>query len=734
MQSYLQNFPLAILHLDEQSKPVFANTAFLKFYGVVEFEEFARNSSNFINSIDAHPPTAPFVISLNGIPKLVRYTIRKIKTSGKNQRFTEFVFEELPAQSEIQQQIARQNDTLSKIINLTFDILLKIDTEYKIHWASWQIKSILGYDANSLTTTNLLDYIHPEEHDKFRDTLRQISFNMNADIEHIRLRDKLGAWTWFRCRVYQIYLDEDGQLGVQIALHDEHIRVKAEELLRSNEERYRSFTNNFPGTIILFNFENAITFVNPAFKTTTGYSSDVAYTENFLEKFIARESLSNFKAHLQIAQKGHVTQTEISYLTLEENRRTAIATIMPLTKDDLVMNICAVLRDVTHEKQMQDQLIQTHKMETIGTMARGIAHEFNNILTGIIGNATILRDTIPEEEFTSKIIEQIERATERCTELTRGLLTFSRQDKKSVEPTDLNGLVQTMINFLRKIIPSSIQIEAPPNLHLSPVLVDQGQIQQVITNLVLNSRDAIQKPGSGFESQGKIAINVEEVDLSDVDVQKVLDARPGKYIKVSILDTGCGIEEDIISQIYDPFFSTKEVGQGSGMGLSVAFGIIKDHKGWIEVDSTPNTGTNFTFYLPTLKESFKKNKYSEEKLHMPGGTVLIVDEDELVRNVAKQTLERYGYHVLVARDGEEAYAIYKAHETSIDLLLIDFTMPALNGRALLAKIHRRNPEIKAILSSGYEMDSKFTDANTRFLPKPYVMTDLIRLAGELLQK
>ncbi|MCB9504097.1 MAG: response regulator [Deferribacteres bacterium] len=585
-----------------------------------------------------------------------------------------------------------------------------------------------------MTNTNLLDFIHPEDQDDFCHTMRQISFNMNADIEHIRIRNKLNTWSWFRCRIYQIYLDGKEQLGAQVALHDEHLRVMAERSLRAREARYSSFIDNFPGTIIQFNFENDITFVNPSFKNITGFSTEVAYSSNFLENFIDTESLANFQSHLLIAQKGYTTQTEIIYSTLEGKLRTAIATIMPLSERDRVTSTCAVLRDITHEKLMQDQLIQTHKMETIGTMARGIAHEFNNILTGIIGNTAILRDSISIDEFTDQTISEIEHATGRCTELTRSLLTFSRQGKTSIEPTDLNTLVQTMIHFLRKIIPTSITIEAPTTLNLSPALVDQGQIQQVITNLVLNAHDAIKKQESSLESQGKISIFIDELEVSEENMSKNLDAYAGKFLRVSISDTGCGIQDENLSQIYDPFFSTKEVAQNSGMGLSIAFGIIKDHKGWIEVETEENVGTTFQFYLPTMDESFKENRYINEKLYCPGGTVLIVDDDELVRNVAKKSLERYGYHVLTAQNGEEAYAVYKANEASIDLLLIDLTMPALNGRALIAKIHRRNPEIKAILSSGYEIDGKFPDNNTKFLPKPYVMTDLIRLAGELLQK
>ncbi|KAA3613662.1 MAG: PAS domain-containing sensor histidine kinase [Calditrichaeota bacterium] len=730
---YLQNLPTAILHVDAQNKPEFANEALLRLCGVASFSEFKQSCAPILDTIHSNDAAVPFTISQNGTLKLIRYTSRKIKSPNSENEITELVIEELLSASDTMQLLEKQNDSLTKIINLTFDILLKIDMDCKIHWVGWQIEEILGFDAESFIGKNMLDFIHEEDKANFSETLKQISFNMNADIQQIRLRNKMGTWPHFRCRVYQIYLGNNGDIGVQVALHDVHLSVMAERSLRSSEARYRSFIDNFPEPIIQFDFENTIIFVNPAFKKTAGFSSFVAYSENFLHKFIGEDSLSNFKSHLQIAQKGHISQTEIVFNTLEGVEHTAIATALPLMESGRVTSFCAVIRDITNEKLLQNQLIQTHKMETIGTMARGIAHDFNNILTGIIGNASILRETVQDDEFTMQTIAEIEKAAERCTHLTRGLLTFSRQGKTSIEPTDLNGLIQTMIRLLRRIIPSSIIIEAPVTLNLSPVLVDQSKIQQVITNLVVNSRDAIQKKGDSQESQGKISIHLEEIEITEEECKNNLDAHTGKHLKVSVSDTGTGISEAALSQIYDPFFSTKEVAQESGLGLSTVFGIIQEHKGWIEVTTEPDIGSVFQFYLPTLDESIKESKYIEEKIFCPGGTILIVDDDELVRNVASKSLERYGYHVLIAQNGEEAFALFKANESSIDVLLIDLTMPELDGRALIEKIHRTNPEIKAILSSGYDHELEISDPHTFFLPKPYVIADLVRLVGKAIQ-
>ncbi len=731
---YLQKLPTAILHLDARFKPEFANQALLQLCGAESYVEFEQKCSPLVDAIRANEPGMPFTIGLNGDTKLLKYLPRTLNGQDNTGPITELIIEEIITESAAQKQLQKHNDALSKIINLTFDILLKIDMQCKVHWVAWQIEEILGLSAGQIIGTNLLDLIHPDDKEKFRQTLQQVSFNMNADIRHIRLRNKLNAWPHFRCRIYQVYLDDAGNIGVQVALHDEHLSVIAEQALRASEARYRSFVNNFPETIIQFDFGHNITFVNPAFKKITGYSPDVAYSDNFLQKLIDEDDLPNFKSHLQIAQNGQISQTEFVFHPLEGGKRMAIATALPLLEGGCVTSTCVIIRDITQEKSLQNQLIQSHKMETIGTMARGIAHDFNNILTGIIGNASILLETLAEDEFTLQTIGEIEKAAERCTHLTRGLLAFSRQGNTTIEPTDLNGLIQTMIHLLRRIIPSSIAIEAPVTLNLSPVLVDQGKIQQVITNLVVNSRDAIQNKGKSQESQGKISILIEEVEISEAQSKKNLDAYPGKHLKVSVSDTGTGIPETTLSQIFDPFFSTKEIAQESGLGLSIVFGIIKEHNGWIEVSTEANIGTNFQFFLPTLEESIKESKYIEGKIVHPGGTILIVDDDELVRNMASKSLERYGYHVLIAQNGEEAFAVFKANESSIDMLLIDLTMPELDGQALIEKIHLITPEMKAILCSGYDHDLAMIDQNTRFLPKPYNAVDLVRLVGEFLQK
>ena len=391
-----------------------------------------------------------------------------------------------------------------------------------------------------------------------------------------------------------------------------------------------------------------------------------------------------------------------------------------------------VLADAAARTQLEQQLRQARKMESVGMLAGGIAHDFNNLLTIIAGYGHMLAADLSKDPKNRSAAEQITKASDRAAALTRQLLSFSRPQLLQVKVLDLNAVVQGMTPMLRRIIGENIDLRFSPAEGLDCVHADSGQVEQVIMNLVVNARDAM-------PSGGKLLIDTRNTELSESYAGKHLEVRPGRYVMLAVTDTGVGMSKETREKVFEPFFTTKEPGQGTGLGLSMVMGIVKRAGGTVDVYSEQGTGTAVKIYLPRADTSIAAPA-NAAGLQAGGGweTVLVVEDDEPVRKLVQTTLQGRGYEVLTAGNGAEALHASKEHSGPIQLLITDLVMPDMNGRDVARKLHRQRTKMAVLFMSGYTdatlHHTETPDRVLHFLGKPFTPEMLTRKVREVLDE
>lgn len=404
---------------------------------------------------------------------------------------------------------------------------------------------------------------------------------------------------------------------------------------------------------------------------------------------------------------------------------------VPLIVGGKLVGAYAIYRDLTEQKILEAQLRQAKRMEALGLLAGGVAHAYNNLLLGMVGYSELLMNQLDASDPRRKYVEEIHSAGERASSLTRQLLAFSRKQILKPEVLDLNAVVSQASKMLRRFLGEDIEIESRLEPSLGRVRADAAQLEQVILNLAINARDAM--PGGG-----KIILQTRDVEIEEGDVGQRADLLPGRYVMLAVTDTGSGMDRETQSHIFEPFFTTKGSTHRTGLGLATVEGIVKQSDGHIWVDSELGRGTTFTIYLPRTEESFEVSKRrSSLRLPFPGfETVLVVDDEDVVRSVIRDFLERHGYTVLEAREGMEALELWQKHKGEIHLLLTDVVMPGMNGPELARQLLALRPGLRVLYMSGYTdsahvHDSIFT-TGAAYLQKPFSMDLLLRKVHEVL--
>jgi len=392
--------------------------------------------------------------------------------------------------------------------------------------------------------------------------------------------------------------------------------------------------------------------------------------------------------------------------------------------------IIAAVRDITERKHLEDQLRQAQKMEAIGQLAGGVAHDFNNLLTAIIGHAQLGMHTAEENSSIYKDIQEIEKAGQAAADLTRQLLAFSRKQVIRPQVMDLNQELEGMKKLLQRLIRENIDQQIKPSPELLRIMADPGQVEQVIVNLVVNARDAM--PGGG-----RIILETANVELGKDYVNAHQGVKPGRYVMLAVSDTGCGMSEEVRKHIFDPFFTTKPEGQGTGLGLSTVYGIAKQHGGNIWVYSEEGHGTTFKVYLPVAETQEESERPTEDKSTPRGSeTILVVEDEEVVRKVAVRILSKWGYTVLEASNGRQALELLEEQNAAPDLLVTDVIMPKMGGEKLAEEYRRRFPGAKIIFMSGYTdgamQQNGLLMPGVELLEKPFTEPSLAQKVREVL--
>jgi len=400
-------------------------------------------------------------------------------------------------------------------------------------------------------------------------------------------------------------------------------------------------------------------------------------------------------------------------------------------RDGRIVGASLICRDVSERKRLERQVVQSQKMEAIGQLAGGVAHDFNNLLTIINGYSELLLNRLPAGDPMRQLLSEINRAGERAGTLTRQLLAFSRQQVLEPKVLDLNAVVSDTEKMLRRLIGEDVILTYVPSPTVQPVKVDPGQMEQILMNLAVNARDAMPQGG-------RITIETRSVTLDEHYVQSHPNARPGQYAMLAVSDTGCGMDDATKAHIFEPFFTTKGPGKGTGLGLATVYGIVQQSGGCIEVSSELGRGTTFKIYLPQVQEPVSAGKSLCSIRMMPHGneTVLLVEDEDAVRSLARHVLRSCGYTVLEADDGQRAVQLVEDHRGPIDLVVCDVVMPYLGGRQLVERLSALRPALKVLFVSGYTDDAVVRHgvlaSDYAFLQKPFTPTTLAQKVREVL--
>jgi two-component system cell cycle sensor histidine kinase/response regulator CckA len=513
-----------------------------------------------------------------------------------------------------------------------------------------------------------------------------------------------------------------------------HRSLSTVALLRESEERFRTMFESAPTATMLVHVDGSVITANRSLQALLGYTEDEFRALPPGDHVHPDDRENGAQLYAELVQGERDAYRREAMFVAKDGRTviTHLAAALVRDADGKPNYVIAMAEDMTEQKQLEEQLRQSQKLEAIGRLAGGVAHDFNNMLTAIGGyTAFALEHADAGSPLRSDLME-ISKATDRAALLTRQLLAFSRKQVLQPELLNLNGIVLELETMLRPLIGEDIVLTTRLDPALGPIEADPGQLHQVVMNLVVNARDAM--PGGG-----SVAIETANVDVREEDDGSVA---PGRYVTLTVRDEGEGIDEQTLSQIFEPFFTTKESDKGTGLGLATVYGIVKQSGGYVAVESEVGVGSEFTIYLrrvddvrPTRPEVAPAAAAAESP-DTGVRTVLVVEDEDVVRGLVRQVLEGVGFQVLVARSGEEAFALAEQHH--VDVLLSDLMMPNIGGQEVAERLRAAHPELKVLYMSGYAESGILTDGvlppRTAFLEKPFTFSDLTEKVQGLLDR
>lgn len=507
---------------------------------------------------------------------------------------------------------------------------------------------------------------------------------------------------------------------------------ETQKALGESEEQLKAILQANPEPLVLYNGDGHPIYINPSFSRVFGW--DLSELKGGKIPFVPEDQKEMTAAKIEeIFNSGNPVQFTTRRLT-KYNDIIDVIISSALVKDPngrargLVVN----MTDIREQKKLEAQLQQAQKMESVGRLAGGVAHDFNNMLSIILGNVELLlKDSHAMDDPIAGKLQQIQKAARRSSNLTRQLLAFARKQTISPKILDLNVIIEGMLNMLRRLIGEDIELSWQPKSGLWHTRIDPSQVDQILANLCVNARDAIQ-------DVGKINIETDHAIIDNQYCQVQTEFQPGDYVVLSVSDTGAGMDKETKGKLFEPFFTTKDVGKGTGLGLAMVYGIVRQNDGFINVHSEPGEGTTFKIYLPkqphTGNDGSKKD--SADQILKGNETILVVEDEKAILETTKMMLERVGYTILAANTPEEAIEFSKTQESEIDLLLTDVIMPSMNGRDLVEKISQSRPNLKYLYMSGYTADvisdRGVLDERVNFIGKPFSIKNLSIKLRELL--
>jgi PAS domain S-box-containing protein len=631
--------------------------------------------------------------------------------------------EELLVKNEIKQ---------AKMVANIGDVIVIFDQDGINRYKSPNIYNWLGWKPEEVVGCGALDNVHPDDVDRARELIGDLMSEPNrTGAFECRYRCKDGTYKWIEFAAINLLQDPDIQ-GILGNYHDITERKRAE----AEKERLMAAINQSAEIVVITDPEGVIEYVNPAFNEITGYTREeaIGQTPRILKS--GEQDDAFYQQLWGTLLRGETWIGQFVNKKKDGTFYTEEATISPV-KDGFgkVVNYVGVKRDITVEIKQENQIRQSQKMQAVGQLVGGVAHDFNNLVHIIKGYTELALMKLEPGHAAGASLEAVSKAGEQAKNLVGQLLAFSRQQVIAPVSFDLNEEIELEQKMLGRLIGEHIQLEFVAGKDLGQVFADKGQINQVLMNLCVNARDAMPDGGT-------LTIETKELSFAPEDMATCGFPRPGRYVLLSVTDTGCGMDKPIREKIFTPFFTTKEVGKGTGLGLSTVYGIIEQNKGHITVYSEPGLGTTFKIYLPvsTLLTADVISSISEKSAPAESGveTILVAEDDESLLRLATQILSDAGYTVLTAKDGEEAVRVFEEHADQIDLVMMDVVMPRMGGKEAIKRILEKRPALRYLFASGYNPDAGHNEfikeKGLHLLNKPYPSAVLLSKIREVLNE
>jgi two-component system, cell cycle sensor histidine kinase and response regulator CckA len=588
--------------------------------------------------------------------------------------------------------LRKSRESYRELIENLNEVVFSLRLDGSIEFVSPVIREMLGDDPQELVGQPFGRDIHPDDVDEVQAMLEQTLSGRQRTIHEFRVFDRSGDIHWVRASARVRWSDGKPD-GVQGVLTD----ITEQKLAEADRERLIAAIEQSGEAIMITDPVGTIQYVNAAFETVTGYDRDetLGQTPRILKS--GQHDGQFYRQMWETLLGGNVWQGRMVNRRKDGSLYTEDAAISPV-RDHLgrIANFVGAARDVTEHIQQAVQLQQTQKMESIGRLAGGVAHDFNNLLSVILGYVGLALRQVAEDDPMRNHLLEIRYASERAAELTRQLLAFGRRQVLQPVAFDLNAVLTDMEKMLRRILGEDIDLRLVLDPGLGAILADPGQIEQVIMNLVINARDAM-------PLGGKLTIDTANVEVDDPFAAAHADLPSASYVRMAVTDTGSGMNNATLARAFEPFFSTKESGQGTGLGLPTAHGIVKQSGGDIRVYSELDRGTTFKVYLPCTQQTpmDRTEPTSETTPHGRGELVLVVEDEPALRNLLDNMLTAHGYRVILAADGIQALAIVEQQNMRPDLVLTDVIMPGMSGKVMADRLREKQPDLKVLYMSGY---------------------------------
>jgi len=664
------------------------------------------------------------------------YFFTGLRFVSDNQNYLVGMGIDITERKRAEEALLESKEKFRAISNTAVDAILVIDDEGRILYWNPAAERMFGYRADEAMGKELHLFLAPDRYredykkgfSKFKKTGQGPAVGVTSEFFALR-KDGIE----FPMEVSTSAIQIAGKWHAVGIVRDITERKLAERALRESEQNYSSLFKESKDVVYISTPEGKFLDINPAGVELFGYTSKEELLQINIPRDLYVHPVDREKFQNILAKQGYVKDFEVTFKKKDGEKVTVLLT-SNLVRDekDNIMAYRGIMKDITERKHLEEQLLQAQKMEAIGQLAGGIAHDFNNILTAIIGFGTLLKIETSKDDLLRGYVTQILNSAERAANLTQALLAFGRKQIINLKPVNLNEIINVLEKLLVRLIGEDIELSIFLTDKDLIVMADSTQIEQVLMNLATNARDAMPDGGSLIIRTGLMEVDYEFIKTHGF-------GRPGSYAFILFEDTGQGMDERTKERIFEPFFTTKEVGKGTGLGLSMVYGIIKQHEGYITVYSEHGKGTTFRIYLPLIKSKIEETEPADLSI-LKGGleTVLIAEDDAHVRELTKNLLERFGYKVIDAVDGEDALIVFNENKDNVHLLILDVIMPKKNGKEVYDEIKKVRPDIKAIFISGYASDIIYKkgilEEGTDVILKPLSPQELLKKAREMLDK